>query len=106
MTNIINTAVDRWAPVIMTVLNQYAPSSQREAVYANPSMVLAVSCVCEAQDYARYTRALDVEDLDNVGLYICDELLSAAAKFMMIAFRSSDTILPAWNPDVYQYWAR
>ena len=106
MTNIINTAVDRWVPIIMAVLNDHASSEKREAVYANPSMVLAVACICEAQDYARYTRALDVEDLDNTGLYICDTLLSAATKFMTIAYHNSDTMLPAWNPDVYQYWAR
>ena len=108
LNNIINTAIDRWVPIIMAVLNDSAPSEKREAVYASPAVVLAVACVCEAQDYARYARALDVEDLDNVGLYICDELLSAAVKFMSIAIRSCnpDTVLPTWNPDVYQYWAR
>jgi len=88
---IIETAVQRWLPVILSVLAGVNGSISKDTA-------IALACYCEAEDNARYARAL-VEDLDNVDLYFINILLGAAEKY-------DPDLLKHHNPDVYTYWAQ
>ena len=68
--------------------------------------VMACFCVAEAMDIADRGRAVK-DELDNVELYQCEQLMSAAemfkAKAICCGFEEPDDFL---NPEVLQVWAR
>lgn len=107
-TNVIRTAVARWFSVILTVCACGTGGAYRQISKGQLGYWLAMCLLCEAQDNARFARALG-RDLDNVETWTNMQLLAAARQLLhepLNRAASSGFALPNLNPDVVQAYAR